>query len=773
MGRLIQGNTSSGASTKTYKQEFKTNIWGGKTNTFTVPAGVSELKLTAVAPGGITLGSATTMAMNGSGNNVIFARMNGVDPALVTFSQQEAANGTFYIGMTGKYISGSILNTGGTQNINGFADTHTIGALTGRMAGSFFNPYDIKPWGLSISQDSSNNTQAIQSTTDGFNFTYNLLTTAASGAILYSCVFGGNGQAMVILGTGGDQVFYTSDYGITWTTLTNTVAFGGTTTYTRLRYVNGTWCIFSSATTFRYITNPVVSGVVQAWTLSSAQSDLVRDVGWTGTTYVFPRGNTTNIYISSTLSGTFTSQAHGSDLAVNTCESSPYVGGATGAISGTTLTITVAPTTGTFAIGQPIYGTGVTAGTLITAFGTGTGGVGTYTVSASQTVTSTTISAGGEVVLAVHGTATTSATSIRATYGSATTYASVNLNAIATIALYYSSFSYVPFTSGGMWVFGGSTLGFKTTTSAVNSALTLTNTGVGGTTTIGNQFSNGSVINNIQYLGTNYCSLGSNSGLGKFSSAGVITASLNTAAQLSAELGYVDTRQWAPSLGVLKNGTSILSLQGGGPPLAANGSIIYGGSGGGGLYRGGVGAGIGPCGMGTGPTSSAVAYSTVRDGTAGVVSGIGSGAHAGGGTYQVSGVYQAVPNTLVPGASGSSWASPIALGGGSLFSLGGSGSINQTLPWYGYPLTAFNSNNGIGKYGLGSGGITALSGVFYGAGGGGQGCFQYSIPVTAGDIITLNMPGCMANIVVDGGAGTVPNVIIPAGESYAYIEYTI
>jgi len=62
----------------------------------------------------------------------------------------------------------------------------------------------------------------------------------------------------------------------------------------------------------------------------------------------------------------------------------------TGSIATTTLTVT-AVTSGTLRIGQTIEGTGVTDGTIITAFGTGTGGVGTYTVSASQTVSSTTI----------------------------------------------------------------------------------------------------------------------------------------------------------------------------------------------------------------------------------------------------------------------------------------------------------------------------------------------------------------------------------------------
>ena len=58
--------------------------------------------------------------------------------------------------------------------------------------------------------------------------------------------------------------------------------------------------------------------------------------------------------------------------------------------AGTVMTVS-AVTSGTIYLGMEITGTGVTAGTRITAFGTGTGGAGTYTVSASQEVTSTTI----------------------------------------------------------------------------------------------------------------------------------------------------------------------------------------------------------------------------------------------------------------------------------------------------------------------------------------------------------------------------------------------
>ena len=63
----------------------------------------------------------------------------------------------------------------------------------------------------------------------------------------------------------------------------------------------------------------------------------------------------------------------------------------TGSISGTTLTITTTAS-GQLSVGSVLTGTGVTAGTYITALGTGSGGIGTYTVSASQTVASTVIS---------------------------------------------------------------------------------------------------------------------------------------------------------------------------------------------------------------------------------------------------------------------------------------------------------------------------------------------------------------------------------------------
>jgi hypothetical protein len=70
-----------------------------------------------------------------------------------------------------------------------------------------------------------------------------------------------------------------------------------------------------------------------------------------------------------------------------------------GTITGSYGTMTVsAVASGALAVGQVISGTGVTAGTVVTALLSGTGGTGTYVVSPSQTASSTTVSAGPATV---------------------------------------------------------------------------------------------------------------------------------------------------------------------------------------------------------------------------------------------------------------------------------------------------------------------------------------------------------------------------------------
>jgi hypothetical protein len=70
-------------------------------------------------------------------------------------------------------------------------------------------------------------------------------------------------------------------------------------------------------------------------------------------------------------------------------------------VTTTTLTVSsVQSGTGSLAVGQTIVGSGVTAGTTITAFGTGSGGAGTYILSTPSTVkNSTSMTAANNVTL--------------------------------------------------------------------------------------------------------------------------------------------------------------------------------------------------------------------------------------------------------------------------------------------------------------------------------------------------------------------------------------
>ncbi|MDR5728331.1 MAG: hypothetical protein RB191_12960 [Terriglobia bacterium] len=95
---------------------------------------------------------------------------------------------------------------------------------------------------------------------------------------------------------------------------------------------------------------------------------------------------------SGTTPGEWLSLAYGGSVKIRDSDVSGHAPASTltltGSISGTTLTVT-AVSSGTVAVGNTITGTNVQPGTYITAFGTGTGGTGTYTVNNTQTVSST------------------------------------------------------------------------------------------------------------------------------------------------------------------------------------------------------------------------------------------------------------------------------------------------------------------------------------------------------------------------------------------------
>jgi hypothetical protein len=111
------------------------------------------------------------------------------------------------------------------------------------------------------------------------------------------------------------------------------------------------------------------------------------------------------LVVGATLSGTgvttgttIVSQLSGTPGGIGTYQVSTQETAASTTITATYGVLTVtAVGSGALVVGDVLSGSGVTAGTFITSFGTGTGGIGTYNVSASQTATSTTVTAAGAV----------------------------------------------------------------------------------------------------------------------------------------------------------------------------------------------------------------------------------------------------------------------------------------------------------------------------------------------------------------------------------------
>ena len=148
----------------------------------------------------------------------------------------------------------------------------------------------------------------------------------------------------------------------------------------------------SSTTTLTV--NSVISGVIAA-------GDTISGTGVPAGTYVVSQltgtaGGIGTYTVSNTLlittNNTVVTVYGDVATAINSTNAIVTNTATSGSISGTTLTIG-GTITGVFAVGQMLSGSGVTAGTTITALGTGTGGAGTYTVSTSQTEGAATVTA--------------------------------------------------------------------------------------------------------------------------------------------------------------------------------------------------------------------------------------------------------------------------------------------------------------------------------------------------------------------------------------------
>uniref|UniRef100_A0A6C0JQJ7 Uncharacterized protein n=1 Tax=viral metagenome TaxID=1070528 RepID=A0A6C0JQJ7_9ZZZZ len=118
-----------------------------------------------------------------------------------------------------------------------------------------------------------------------------------------------------------------------------------------------------------------------------------------GTGYVNNYGSSTGIFTAS-ISGTTMTVTNVASGSINLGMQITTSGSFTGSITGTVLTITHV-TFGVLAVGAAITGAEVITPTTITSFGTGVGGLGTYNVADSQSVASSTIASNGAAGLAV------------------------------------------------------------------------------------------------------------------------------------------------------------------------------------------------------------------------------------------------------------------------------------------------------------------------------------------------------------------------------------
>jgi len=165
-------------------------------------------------------------------------------------------------------------------------------------------------------------------------------------------------------------------------TLTISGTLGGTGTITG--YTNPTTYYIiatNGSTTFELSTTKGGTGVVTtAGTPTGLTYKLNYIVGYTNPTtyYIIATNGSTTFTLSATLGGAAITTAAG------------YPSGLTYQVAPTTLVVT-AVASGTLYVGQTIQGVGIPVDTIITALGTGGGGVGTYTISSSGFIASETM----------------------------------------------------------------------------------------------------------------------------------------------------------------------------------------------------------------------------------------------------------------------------------------------------------------------------------------------------------------------------------------------
>ena len=175
----------------------------------------------------------------------------------------------------------------------------------------------------------------------------------------------------LLTGTGGIGTYEINLTQTVASNTLNTITVGAEVTATVGAELT-TVAITGVAGQFSCAASPIPLAIGQSLTISGIY-------GGTGSIsgYVNP---TTYYIIATNASTTFTLSATLGGAAITTTAGTPT--GLTYQVAPTTLNVT-AVISGTLYVGQTIQGVGIAVDTIITAFGTGTGGVGTYTISSS------------------------------------------------------------------------------------------------------------------------------------------------------------------------------------------------------------------------------------------------------------------------------------------------------------------------------------------------------------------------------------------------------
>lgn len=418
----------------------------------------------------------------------------------------------------------------------------------------------------------------------------------------------------------------------------------------------------------------------------------------------------------------------------------------TASISGTVMTVT-AVSAGTIVVGQTVFGTGVTENTTITSFGSGSGGVGTYNVSASQTVASTSISCIGvfrdtpltggsgtgataNIVIANNRVYSVAIVNEGVNYAVGDTLSATlsgSTNGIATISAVTGGSNYTNGTYTSVPLTGGTGSGAQATivvASNAVSSVTITNVGSGYTVSDAMSASATLLGNGINTLNTGSLVGGTNYGTGTYTNVSLTGGSgSNAQATVVVGVGGDVTSVTLTARGINYTAADSLSAAASDLGGVTNGVGTVGSITGGSNYTNGTYTNVsltGGAGTGAKATivvaSNAVSSVTITTkgsnyavanslsaSSASIGNGINTLGTITGGSAYTNGTYTAVSLT---GGSGTGAKATIVVAGGKVT------TVTMTDRGYGYIASNIMSANSTDIGGTGSGFVVPVSTIY-------------------------------------------------------------